>query len=58
MGKWLAWKVVDVKSIKLGVDPCIGGGNNFMLSKDLQASLRSLDRTSLVDVKDKECPLF
>jgi hypothetical protein len=58
MGKWLAWKVVDVKSIKLGVDPWIGGGNNFMLSKDLQASLRSLDRTSLVDVKDKECPLF
>lgn len=58
MGKWLAWKVVDVKSIKLGVDPWIGGGNNFMLSKDLQASLRSLDRTSLVDIKDKECPLF
>lgn len=58
MGKWLAWKVVDVKSIKLGVDPWIGGGNDFMLSKDLQASLRSLDRTSLVDVKDKECPLF
>jgi hypothetical protein len=58
VGKWLAWKVVDGKSIKLGVDPWIGGGNNFMLSKDLQASLRSLDRTSLVDVKDKECPLF
>lgn len=58
MGKWLAWKVVDVKSIKLGVDPWIGGGNDFMLSKDLQASLRSLDRTSLVDIKDKECPLF
>jgi hypothetical protein len=58
VGKWLAWKVVDVKSIKLGVDPWIGGGNDFMLSKDLQASLRSLDRTSLVDIKDKECPLF
>jgi len=54
VGRWLALKVNDGRSIQLGVDSWIGGGNLCRFFMELQTFLRGLYKFSLVDVRSVE----
>jgi hypothetical protein len=50
VGNWISYKVGDGNRIRLGVEPWIGGDNDIRLSMDIQDTLRTLNKTTLIDV--------